>query len=293
MPQQDALPIKERWDRLDACEAQHEAEGSPAGQTPRDGKSQPQLAKETGRSQQTVGNWIAAHRKFGPTTTTGLPLFDEAVRIATWSGKDAKSASQLRSQARKALREQSDVLVPDVAKEFSENAEVREKVLAAMATEAKEALNAGAKDPEREAATVTAEALDAAPSTVARSRRSAVKAAKQAARKVIDDGGTTDKAREAALGAADVCALPILKYGVVHDPADDELFRRILAEHLPIADRCPRLEAWVRRIDGLPRAASSRSPVAWSGSRLAAATPRRARRRARAPSPSCPPAAPC
>jgi glutathione S-transferase len=56
------------------------------------------------------------------------------------------------------------------------------------------------------------------------------------------------------LGAADVCAFPFLRYGVRHDPADDELFHRLLAEHLPIAGRLPRLEAWVRRVDALPRA---------------------------------------
>jgi glutathione S-transferase len=55
-------------------------------------------------------------------------------------------------------------------------------------------------------------------------------------------------------GAADVCAFPFLRYGVSHDPADDELFHRVLAEHLPIAGRLPGLEAWVRRVDALPRA---------------------------------------
>jgi glutathione S-transferase len=55
-------------------------------------------------------------------------------------------------------------------------------------------------------------------------------------------------------GAADLCAFPFLRYGVAHDPADDELFHRVLADHLPIAGRLPRLEAWVRRIDALPRA---------------------------------------
>jgi maleylpyruvate isomerase len=55
-------------------------------------------------------------------------------------------------------------------------------------------------------------------------------------------------------GAADLCAFPFLRYGVAHDPADDELFHRVLADHLPIAGRLPRLEAWVRRVDALPRA---------------------------------------
>jgi glutathione S-transferase len=57
------------------------------------------------------------------------------------------------------------------------------------------------------------------------------------------------------LGAADVCAFPFLRYGVVApDPADTDPFHRVLAEHLPIVGRYPRLEAWVRRVDALPRA---------------------------------------
>ncbi|HEX2104376.1 MAG TPA: glutathione S-transferase family protein [Solirubrobacteraceae bacterium] len=57
-----------------------------------------------------------------------------------------------------------------------------------------------------------------------------------------------------AFSAADVCAFPFLKYGVLHDPDDDELFHRILMERLPIAGgRFPRLEAWVHRVDERPR----------------------------------------
>jgi glutathione S-transferase len=55
--------------------------------------------------------------------------------------------------------------------------------------------------------------------------------------------------------AADVCAFPFLKYGVFHDPDDDELFHRILADRLPIeGGGFPRLEAWVHRVDERPRA---------------------------------------
>jgi glutathione S-transferase len=58
-----------------------------------------------------------------------------------------------------------------------------------------------------------------------------------------------------ALGAADVCAFPFLRYGVQPPPADDtDPFHHVLAEHLPIAGRLPRLERWVHRIDALPRA---------------------------------------
>jgi maleylpyruvate isomerase len=57
-----------------------------------------------------------------------------------------------------------------------------------------------------------------------------------------------------AFGAADVCAFPFLKYGVLHDPEDDELFHRILMEHLPIEGAFPAIEAWVRRVGERPRA---------------------------------------
>jgi glutathione S-transferase len=56
-----------------------------------------------------------------------------------------------------------------------------------------------------------------------------------------------------AFGAADVCAFPFLKYGVLRDPEDDEPFHRILTEHLPIEGAFPAIEAWVRRVDERPR----------------------------------------
>jgi glutathione S-transferase len=63
--------------------------------------------------------------------------------------------------------------------------------------------------------------------------------------------------REYLLGsdftAADVCAFPFLKYAALHDPADDELFHRILRDYQRDRER-PRLEAWIRRVDRRPRA---------------------------------------
>jgi glutathione S-transferase len=53
--------------------------------------------------------------------------------------------------------------------------------------------------------------------------------------------------------AADVCAFPFLKYAVLHDPADDELFHRVLRDYQRDRQR-PRLEAWIRRVDQRPRA---------------------------------------
>jgi len=57
-----------------------------------------------------------------------------------------------------------------------------------------------------------------------------------------------------SFGAADVCAFPFLKYGVVKPrPEDRDPFHRVLHEHLPL-EGFPNLEAWVARVDALPRA---------------------------------------
>lgn len=56
------------------------------------------------------------------------------------------------------------------------------------------------------------------------------------------------------IGIADVIAFPFVKYALLHDPADDERFHAILAEHLALGGRYPRLDAWIRRVDALPRA---------------------------------------
>jgi glutathione S-transferase len=58
-----------------------------------------------------------------------------------------------------------------------------------------------------------------------------------------------------AFGVADICAFPFLKYGVLDLREDDtDPFHRVLAEHLPVAGAFPQLEAWVHRVDALPRA---------------------------------------
>jgi glutathione S-transferase len=53
--------------------------------------------------------------------------------------------------------------------------------------------------------------------------------------------------------AADCAAFPFLKYSLLHDPADDELFHRILVENLPLGVGHPALAAWIRRMDARPR----------------------------------------
>jgi glutathione S-transferase len=55
------------------------------------------------------------------------------------------------------------------------------------------------------------------------------------------------------LSAADLAAYPFLKYGASRDPADDELFHRLLEEHLQLDGRYPRLSAWIARIAALPQ----------------------------------------
>jgi glutathione S-transferase len=54
--------------------------------------------------------------------------------------------------------------------------------------------------------------------------------------------------------AADCAAFPFLKYGLIHDPADDEPFHLVLIEHLALDGAYPRLEAWIRRVDARPTA---------------------------------------
>ena len=57
-----------------------------------------------------------------------------------------------------------------------------------------------------------------------------------------------------ALSAADVTAFPFLKYAVVWQDGDPDRFHKILRETMALDDRYPRLEAWIRRLDDLPRA---------------------------------------
>jgi glutathione S-transferase len=58
----------------------------------------------------------------------------------------------------------------------------------------------------------------------------------------------------AAFSAADCAAFPFLKYGKLRDPADDELFHRILEDHLRLDGAHPRLSDWIDRVNERPRA---------------------------------------
>jgi glutathione S-transferase len=58
----------------------------------------------------------------------------------------------------------------------------------------------------------------------------------------------------AELSLADVTAFPFLKYAAVWDDGDPYRFHEILRDHLRLDGRFPALEAWIRRVDALPRA---------------------------------------
>lgn len=53
--------------------------------------------------------------------------------------------------------------------------------------------------------------------------------------------------------AADCVAFPFLKYGLMRDPADDELFHLVLEEHLALHDGHPGLRDWILRVNERPR----------------------------------------
>ena len=54
-------------------------------------------------------------------------------------------------------------------------------------------------------------------------------------------------------GIADVVAFPFVRYATDTNSEDDEPFHQILRAWQPIAGK-PRVEAWIRRVDALPRA---------------------------------------
>ncbi len=56
--------------------------------------------------------------------------------------------------------------------------------------------------------------------------------------------------------AADAAAFPFLKYSLLHDPDDEELFHRVLVDNLPLGVGHPRVAAWIRRMDARPRVPS-------------------------------------
>jgi len=53
--------------------------------------------------------------------------------------------------------------------------------------------------------------------------------------------------------AADCAAYPFLKYALWRDPADDELFHRVLDGYQQLGDDHARLTAWIERVSERPR----------------------------------------
>ena len=57
-----------------------------------------------------------------------------------------------------------------------------------------------------------------------------------------------------SLSAADCVVFPFLRYAAQRDPADDELFHRVLADYQPLGDDHPNLRGWIERVNAHPRA---------------------------------------
>lgn len=56
------------------------------------------------------------------------------------------------------------------------------------------------------------------------------------------------------LSVADVTAFPFLKYATVWDEGDEHRFHEIVRDAMRLDGRFPRLEAWIHRMNKLPRA---------------------------------------
>ena len=56
------------------------------------------------------------------------------------------------------------------------------------------------------------------------------------------------------LSVADVTAFPFLKYATVWDEGDEHRFHEIVRDAMRLDGRFPRLEAWIHRMNALPRA---------------------------------------
>ena len=55
-------------------------------------------------------------------------------------------------------------------------------------------------------------------------------------------------------GAADVAAFPFVKYALIPEFADEELFHTILSRYLRLGEDHPNVRTWIDRVDSRPRA---------------------------------------
>ncbi len=53
--------------------------------------------------------------------------------------------------------------------------------------------------------------------------------------------------------AADCAAFPFLKYALRRDPADEELYHRVVDTYQELGSDHPNLRAWIERVDERPR----------------------------------------
>ena len=76
----------------------------------------------------------------------------------------------------------------------------------------------------------------------------------RASRALFDDLLTGRDFLLGGLSLADVTAFPFLKYAVLWEEGDTDHFHEVLREHLRLDGLYTRLEAWIHRVDALPRA---------------------------------------
>jgi predicted transcriptional regulator len=140
--------LKENWDAITTIEAvgQSLAEAVEAAKWAlakrlsdeyEAGKSQAQIARETGRARQTVHNWVRVHRRYGASLEHGLSFGQAYQRVLNSS--EPNSVTTTRAQARKQLREQPEEIATEVAKAL-EKPEVAKVVMAKMTPEARKAI---------------------------------------------------------------------------------------------------------------------------------------------------------
>ena len=55
-------------------------------------------------------------------------------------------------------------------------------------------------------------------------------------------------------GAADVAAFPFVKYALIPEFADEELFHTILSRYMRLGEDHPNVRSWIDRVDSRPRA---------------------------------------
>lgn len=176
-PPDDKTPtLKERWDHLDEREKAHEDEGTVlederwaiakdlhdqwnphnlpdeelplrgSNRPPRDGKTQGQIARETGRSQPVISQWVKTYRHHQLMQYGMRPRWIEAFHAANPSHSGGgtaanRTAQQYRKNAAAALREQPEEIAPEIAKAM-EDPKVAKAVQAAMSNKAKQAVAA-------------------------------------------------------------------------------------------------------------------------------------------------------